>query len=889
MSRSMRLMVLVGLLAMASAPLAGCGGAECGPGTKESGDQCVAAGELVTDEVCSEGTVLVNGSCVLDESGCGENTQLNAESGVCEQVPGYCGEGTSWDSGAEQCVPNTDITCGEGTQAQDGTCVPALDEICGDKTAADGQGRCVIQADACATGEVLDPNTGSCVSTDTYCSANTAFDADSATCVPTADVCDTGTKFDADSGLCLPDACQMGDVLLNGVCVSPAEELAANADLTEAENNDPALGGTAQALTVKAIGETSVFTGTIDEPSDLDGDGEIDQDRDVFTFDATAGQWFQLAVQSTGLPAPAFMVEGPNDYVRFSPVGLAADAARQLAIPHDGTYTVTVLPALVLQSWGDVGPSGNADWSWVGALEQLDAPTATDVDVTSTNLTGSYDVLSDNLFNLTGLSAGELVQVTVESSGANAEGVLQVWSDATQFESQYDLSADATHNISVPQSGNLLLLVDPLSLSGPDLDFDLSADIRLVEQEPNNTDATASPYSIDSMLIGDISDADEVDVFELTVPADLAADEILIVEMYSTTPGTDEYTCTIRDSAGTDVGTIDTDGDEDGCLTMSTGLLASETYYFQVERTWGSGDEPYEIASRIETGVLESEPNDSDGTAGSFDLDAVIGGNGLFGNLPMDTDTDYFSFTLAADRPAGEVVTFSAERLGFNPTPTLDWRLLDGSLTELDSASLSSDLSATGLTQGTYYIELTRSSATYYASGVYKLLASSVIPVCGNGTVEVGETCDDGNTTDGDGCTAVCELGTPTASATNNTSATIDSNTPTHTKAATVSGCTAPIWGITVDVDITHVWRGDLLLELTSPDGTTVTLHDTSGGADDDIVGNYPTTLTVDGPGALSDFSGETGNGDWQLYIEDTFPSFDDGTFNSYTVNVYCN
>jgi cysteine-rich repeat protein len=31
-------------------------------------------------------------------------------------------------------------------------------------------------------------------------------------------------------------------------------------------------------------------------------------------------------------------------------------------------------------------------------------------------------------------------------------------------------------------------------------------------------------------------------------------------------------------------------------------------------------------------------------------------------------------------------------------------------------------------------------------------------PVCGNGIVESGEVCDDGNTTSGDGCSATCQL-----------------------------------------------------------------------------------------------------------------------------------
>jgi cysteine-rich repeat protein len=34
-------------------------------------------------------------------------------------------------------------------------------------------------------------------------------------------------------------------------------------------------------------------------------------------------------------------------------------------------------------------------------------------------------------------------------------------------------------------------------------------------------------------------------------------------------------------------------------------------------------------------------------------------------------------------------------------------------------------------------------------------------PVCGNGAVEQGEECDDGNTTDGDGCSAYCEVESP--------------------------------------------------------------------------------------------------------------------------------
>jgi cysteine-rich repeat protein len=39
---------------------------------------------------------------------------------------------------------------------------------------------------------------------------------------------------------------------------------------------------------------------------------------------------------------------------------------------------------------------------------------------------------------------------------------------------------------------------------------------------------------------------------------------------------------------------------------------------------------------------------------------------------------------------------------------------------------------------------------------LFDATAEAAVSVCGNGTVETGETCDDGNTADGDGCNAAC-------------------------------------------------------------------------------------------------------------------------------------
>ena len=40
-------------------------------------------------------------------------------------------------------------------------------------------------------------------------------------------------------------------------------------------------------------------------------------------------------------------------------------------------------------------------------------------------------------------------------------------------------------------------------------------------------------------------------------------------------------------------------------------------------------------------------------------------------------------------------------------------------------------------------------------------MIEEVEPVCGNGVVEAGEQCDDGNRSNGDGCDAECQTETP--------------------------------------------------------------------------------------------------------------------------------
>ena len=93
-------------------------------------------------------------------------------------------------------------------------------------------------------------------------------------------------------------------------------------------------------------------------------------------------------------------------------------------------------------------------------------------------------------------------------------------------------------------------------------------------------------------------------------------------------------------------------------------------------------------------------------------------------------------------------------------------------------------------------------------------------------------------------------------------------------------------------MNVSHTWKSDVTLILTAPDdgsgsAPSVTLHNRTGGSGTDIIGNYPNTLTVDGPGTLADFSGVAADGDWTLDVTDSV-SFDDGTLNSWGITIVC-
>ncbi|MFJ9986183.1 M4 family metallopeptidase [Streptomyces globisporus] len=92
------------------------------------------------------------------------------------------------------------------------------------------------------------------------------------------------------------------------------------------------------------------------------------------------------------------------------------------------------------------------------------------------------------------------------------------------------------------------------------------------------------------------------------------------------------------------------------------------------------------------------------------------------------------------------------------------------------------------------------------------------------------------------------------------------------TSAVTVSGVAgnAPS-ALKVDVNISHTWRGDLVIDLVAPDGTAYRLKNSSSG---DSADNVVATYTVNA-------SSEVANGVWKLKVQDVARQ-DTGKINSF-------
>jgi subtilisin-like proprotein convertase family protein len=312
--------------------------------------------------------------------------------------------------------------------------------------------------------------------------------------------------------------------------------------------------------------------------------------------------------------------------------------------------------------------------------------------------------------------------------------------------------------------------------------------------------------------------------------------------------GYDDWTCELLDSSSTSL-QMQTDKD-DGCAMVAGGLSAG-TYYFKVS----SGDSDtfnYDLYVSKQTGTLESEPNDASGQATSVTYADWTSDTPIFGESEETSDSaDFYSFSLGSALGSDESLIISPEMLGPDPT-SLDFELQDSSNMSITTGSGA--LVAPGLAAGTYYLKVDGASSS--SDGQYKIGADVYAP-------DESFTMSTATTFPNDDV-----MGKDTT--------------------VTASNC-ATVTRVTLDVDISHEYRGDVVIKLTNPAGTTVQVRDfVQYGYQDDIIGNYPLTLTPDGD--LSTFNMASGNGTWTLNVSDQNDTYagDGGTLNSWTLNLSC-
>lgn len=110
---------------------------------------------------------------------------------------------------------------------------------------------------------------------------------------------------------------------------------------------------------------------------------------------------------------------------------------------------------------------------------------------------------------------------------------------------------------------------------------------------------------------------------------------------------------------------------------------------------------------------------------------------------------------------------------------------------------------------------------------------------------------------------------------TNDTDVDIPDNYPTGVTSTIVVPESLTIADLSVDLNILHTWKSDMVVKLISPTGTEVTIFNREGGSDDNITGNFP----------LSQFNGENCAGTWTLWMADV-DLYRGGTLDSWTINI---
>ncbi|MFK7989238.1 MAG: hypothetical protein AB8I08_24680 [Sandaracinaceae bacterium] len=411
------------------------------------------------------------------------------------------------------------IECGAGTVEADGVCVPTgTDIMCGAGTVLDmTTGSCVPEGEltTCAAGTTRNAMTGAC-EPDVECGTGTS--PMGGECVPDGTViCADGTMFDMDTGTCVPNddlaTCAEGTTLIDGECV-PDDETLMGETFAAAEPDDPTFDGTPATFIPPAVGMEVTAEGCI-TAADFDMDGEIDVDRDVFSFAVSAPGLYRINVDGLGGLAAAFFVapdDGPlfdQNWLRFG-LNYAGDTSeRQVYLPRAGNYSIFVFDARSFDVDSGFGPPvGNTETCYFMTVEALEVPTATPI--TDDMATGTLG--APQFFSATSVGRQSLTVRLFESQPAAVAGlVIDRAGDVLTNASAAGFMEDQAYNFSPGLNADetLLIVVDTVySLTTEDIPWRLqlerSAEIPNEGTLTFNNDPDAFELGFIDLMAGDV-------------------------------------------------------------------------------------------------------------------------------------------------------------------------------------------------------------------------------------------------------------------------------------------------------------------------------------------------------------------------------------------------
>jgi cysteine-rich repeat protein len=153
----------------------------------------------------------------------------------------------------------------------------------------------------------------------------------------------------------------------------------------------------------------------------------------------------------------------------------------------------------------------------------------------------------------------------------------------------------------------------------------------------------------------------------------------------------------------------------------------------------------------------ETEPNDSIDAADAFS-------DPFYASISPEGDQDCTAIIVDQGPASLRLNTYNVG-LGMCELQMMDshLELLDpeGALVAEDDNGgdgMCARLSYFGLPAGTYYVLVKASDAAAPEMTTFPYRLGVSLDACGNGAVAAGEQCDDGNTTNGDGCSSLCRL-----------------------------------------------------------------------------------------------------------------------------------